>query len=407
MVHTPKLVNNFHDYPDIAMDKQIWKERSGVARFKRKMILNEKRPSRFRISPESEKMPHHANDGNNLSRPAMYTETGRPSMSVPLSFYSKEQETSFINRNTGMFGHSLISGRRIIGENHHVSPGEPEIRFTSTTHLGEVEENHLSRPAAYIETSKHSMAMAPSYYSKERETSFINRNKSAVIFGRSLISGSPVSSGEPEIRSTIHLEKVEEGLSENFDRNNIGVLNTGRGVCSAMAMKRPFQSSLYSSSPNSASKGLLANPIPNLPTNNIPIKIPSTDINSLDVLIRRAAMYQDYMEQIPIPSNRRSIIPFTSWIELGKSIKKLYEQPLHYLTNIMLKQWDQMRIGSEDEYKRLDDIIHPCKAENTIWLMEEIHRQSISHLHLADLWKKDPMHNGFIDSIFPPLQGTS
>jgi hypothetical protein len=45
------------------MDKQIWKERSGVARFKRKMILNEKRPSRFRISPESEKMPHHANDG--------------------------------------------------------------------------------------------------------------------------------------------------------------------------------------------------------------------------------------------------------------------------------------------------------------------------------------------------------
>jgi hypothetical protein len=126
-----------------------------------------------------------------------------------------------------------------------------------------------------------------------------------------------------------------------------------------------------------------------------------------DVLIRRAAMYQDYMEQIPIPSNRRSIIPFTSWMELGKSIKKLYEQPLHYLTNIMLKQWDQMRIGSDDEYKRLDDIIHPCKAENTIWLMEEIHRQSISHLHLAELWQKDPMHNGFIDSIFPPLQGTS
>ncbi|MCI08639.1 hypothetical protein A2U01_0029716, partial [Trifolium medium] len=62
-VHTPKLVNNFHDYPDIAMDKQIWKKRSGEARLKRKMILNEKRPSRFRISPESEKMPHHANDG--------------------------------------------------------------------------------------------------------------------------------------------------------------------------------------------------------------------------------------------------------------------------------------------------------------------------------------------------------
>jgi hypothetical protein len=57
----------------------------------------------------------------------------------------------------------------------------------------------------------------------------------------------------------------------------------GRGVCSAIAMKRPFQSSLYSSSPNSTSKGLLANPIPNLPTNHIPIKIPSTDINSLGI----------------------------------------------------------------------------------------------------------------------------
>ncbi|GAU18866.1 hypothetical protein TSUD_228560 [Trifolium subterraneum] len=319
------------------MDKQIWKKRSGEARLKRKMILNEKRPSRFKVSPESEKMPHHANDGNHLSRPAMYTETGRPSMSVPLSFNSKEQETSFINRNTVIFGHSLISGRRIIGENRHVSPGEPEIRSTSTTHL----------------------------------------------------------------------EEVEEDLFGNVNRNNIGVLNTGRAVCSAIATKRPFQSSLCSSSPNSTSKGLLTNPIPNLPTNHIPIELPSTDINSSDVLIRRAAMYQDYMEQIPIPSNRGSVIPYTSWMELGKSIKKLYGQPLHYLTNVILKQWDQMRIGSEDEYKRLDDIIHPCKAETTIWLMEQIHRQSISHLYLAGLWKKDTMYNGFIDSIFPTLQGTS
>jgi len=122
-----------------------------------------------------------------------------------------------------------------------------------------------------------------------------------------------------------------------------------------------------------------------------------------DVLIRQAAMYQDYMEQIPIPSSQGSVIPFTSWMGLGQSIKKLYGQPLHYLTNIILKQWDQMRIGSEDEYRRLDDIIHPCKAEATIWLMEQVHRQASSHLHLANLWKKDPMHNGFVDSIFPTL----
>ncbi|CAJ2650933.1 unnamed protein product [Trifolium pratense] len=125
------------------------------------------------------------------------------------------------------------------------------------------------------------------------------------------------------------------------------------------------------------------------------------------VLIKRAAMYQDYMKQVPIPTSRGSVIPFTSWMGLGKSIKQLYGQPLHYLTNILLKQWDELRIGSEDEYKRLDDIIHPRKAEATIWIMEEIHRQTSSHFHIADLWKKDPLYNGFVDSIFPTLQDTS
>jgi len=113
------------------------------------------------------------------------------------------------------------------------------------------------------------------------------------------------------------------------------------------------------------------------------------------------------MKHIPIPSSRGSIIPCTSWMGLGRSIKQLYGQPLHYHTNILLKQWDQLRIGSEDEYKPLDDIIHPRKAESTIWLMEEIHRQTSSHFHIADLWKKDPMYHGFVDSIFPKLEDTS
>jgi hypothetical protein len=70
------------------------------------------------------------------------------------------------------------------------------------------------------------MEMALSYYSKEQENSFINRNKSAAIFGRSLMSGSPVSSGEPEIRSTTHLEKVEGkkiGLVTNHLFTNLHV----------------------------------------------------------------------------------------------------------------------------------------------------------------------------------------
>ncbi|XP_024639344.1 uncharacterized protein [Medicago truncatula] len=317
-----KLVRIFLDYPDTAMDEQQYLKKCSLeARSKRRLILNQKRPSRSKISTEGENMPRHTNDGNHLSGPAMYVETSTHSMSTPLSYYSKEQETSFINRNIStarLFGRTLVSGGHTIGENHHVSPGESEIR------------------------------------------------------------------------SITHLEGVK-----------------GRKECSSIAMKMSFPPALNSSLPYFTSNGLLASSIPNLPTTQSPISIPSIDINSSDVLIRRAAMYQDYMEQIPIPSSRGSVIPFTSWMGLGQSIKKLYGQPLHYLTNIILKQWDQMRIGSEDEYRRLDDIIHPCKAEATIWLMEQVHRQASSHFHLANLWKKDPMYNGFLDSIFPTLQATS
>ncbi|ESW29102.1 hypothetical protein PHAVU_002G043400 [Phaseolus vulgaris] len=133
----------------------------------------------------------------------------------------------------------------------------------------------------------------------------------------------------------------------------------------------------------------------------------SSSPNSIDALMRRAEMYQDYMKQIPIPSHRGSVIPFTSWMGLGRSMKQLYGQPLHYLTNILLKQWDQLRIGSEDEYKPLDIIIHPHKAEANIWLIEEIHRQTSSHFHIANLWKVDTMYSGFVDPIFPRLQHTS
>ncbi|KAL4642321.1 hypothetical protein ACB092_02G007800 [Castanea dentata] len=122
-----------------------------------------------------------------------------------------------------------------------------------------------------------------------------------------------------------------------------------------------------------------------------------------DALIKSAEMYQEYMKHIPIPTHRGSVIPFTTWMGLGKSIKQLYDQPLHYLTNILLKQWDQLRIGSEDERKPLDTLVHPCKAEATIWLIEEVHRHTSSHFHLAKLWLSDPMHHTFVDSIFPKL----
>lgn len=119
--------------------------------------------------------------------------------------------------------------------------------------------------------------------------------------------------------------------------------------------------------------------------------------------MKRAESYQQYMKQIQIPKNRGSLIPCTTWMGLGKSIKQLYGQPLHYLTNILLKQLDQKRVGSEDEYTPLDLIIHPSKAEAMIWLMEEVHRSTSSHLFIADLWKSDPFYHASIDSIFPEL----
>ncbi|KAF7806880.1 protein RDM1 [Senna tora] len=143
------------------------------------------------------------------------------------------------------------------------------------------------------------------------------------------------------------------------------------------------------------------------PTIDITISNIARDILSEDLLIRRAALYQDYMKQIPIPSHRGSIIPFRSWMGLGKSIKQLYCQPLHYLTNTLLKQWDQLRMGSESEHMPLDNIIHPCKAEASIWLIEEVHRQTTSHLHVAKQWQEDPMHHAFVDSVFPMLEGSS
>lgn len=140
-----------------------------------------------------------------------------------------------------------------------------------------------------------------------------------------------------------------------------------------------------------------------------PVKVMTPE----DALIKRAEMYQEYMKQIPIPTKRSSIIPFTTWVGLGTSIKQLYGQPLHCLTNILLKQWDQSRFGTEDEHEQLDTIVHPCKAEATIWLIEEVHRRVTSHHQVARVWQSDPMHHAFVDSIFfnstipPPLHSGS
>lgn len=126
-----------------------------------------------------------------------------------------------------------------------------------------------------------------------------------------------------------------------------------------------------------------------------------------DVLLRKAQMYQEYMKLIPIPSHRGSVVSFTSWTELGTSLKQLYGQPLHYLTNAHLKQLDRLRLGAEDEDTPLHAIISPLKAEASIWLVEEVHRLSVSPHHLAKIWLNDPLYHVFIDPIFPELKKPS
>ncbi|XP_065863258.1 protein RDM1-like [Euphorbia lathyris] len=135
----------------------------------------------------------------------------------------------------------------------------------------------------------------------------------------------------------------------------------------------------------------------------IAIDQPLKEMTIEDVLMRRAEMYQDYMNKLPIPSLHGSVIPFSSWVGLGKSIKKLYGQPLHYLTNILLNQWDHLRLYNEDKLKPLDIMIHPIKAEATIWLVEEMHRLTASHQHVARLWMSDMNYHNSIDAIFPQL----
>ncbi|XP_057771647.1 protein RDM1 isoform X2 [Salvia miltiorrhiza] len=130
---------------------------------------------------------------------------------------------------------------------------------------------------------------------------------------------------------------------------------------------------------------------------------PALELSAEAWLFRRAASYQEYMKSIPIPTKRSAVIPYTSWTGLGASMKQMYEQPLHYLTNIHLQRMDRERLGAEDEDVPLDLIIHPCKAEVTIWLVEEIHRRTSSPHHLAQLWAADPMYHAFIDAIFPKL----
>ncbi|CAN4091289.1 unnamed protein product [Withania somnifera] len=111
-----------------------------------------------------------------------------------------------------------------------------------------------------------------------------------------------------------------------------------------------------------------------------------------DAIPRRAKMYQEYMQMVPIPTATCSLIPCSSWTGLAASIKA---------------SWDQMRIGADNEGDSLDMLIHPTKAEASIWLMEEVQRRTSFPSSIAKLWVADPIYHAYIDAIFPKLQNPS
>ncbi|KAJ8746838.1 hypothetical protein K2173_003844 [Erythroxylum novogranatense] len=123
-----------------------------------------------------------------------------------------------------------------------------------------------------------------------------------------------------------------------------------------------------------------------------------------EAMNKKARKYQEYMKKIPIPSIKGLPITFFTWQGLAESLKQMYEQPLHYLTYKLLQEWDHSRIGTPDECKPLDCIFHPSKAEATIWVMEEVHRQCTSHHHLANLWLSDPvLYSEFVHPIISTM----
>ncbi|KAK8488174.1 hypothetical protein V6N13_121959 [Hibiscus sabdariffa] len=90
-------------------------------------------------------------------------------------------------------------------------------------------------------------------------------------------------------------------------------------------------------------------------------------------VMKDAKKYQQKMKKFPIPEPvpvpiRISPIPsFITWQRLGESMKQKYEQPLHYLTQILLKQWDESRGNNEVMMRKpIGNVIDPIKAEASV-----------------------------------------
>ncbi|WVZ06373.1 hypothetical protein V8G54_019719 [Vigna mungo] len=124
-------------------------------------------------------------------------------------------------------------------------------------------------------------------------------------------------------------------------------------------------------------------------------------------LLEVAKEYQKKMEKKSIPRERLKEMVVVNWRGLAKTMKTLYGQPLHYLTEELCKEWDKSRIGSKNEEKALNSILSWREAEETVWKVEAVHRLCTSPVHLALLWLNDPQYHLIVDEVISTSSSTS
>ncbi|KAK5833099.1 hypothetical protein PVK06_016911 [Gossypium arboreum] len=99
------------------------------------------------------------------------------------------------------------------------------------------------------------------------------------------------------------------------------------------------------------------------------------------------------MKKFPIPeliSVSVSLKPtsFITWEKLGESMKQKYEQPLHYLTQLLLKQWDESSGNSINnnnvevmvmKKQPIGNVIDPRTVEGIVRVIKNFNRQFVAH----------------------------
>ncbi|KAK7374840.1 hypothetical protein VNO80_08283 [Phaseolus coccineus] len=118
-----------------------------------------------------------------------------------------------------------------------------------------------------------------------------------------------------------------------------------------------------------------------------------------EALLELAKEYQTKMENKDIPRDGVKEMMVVNWKGLAKTLKTLYGQPLHYLTQKLCNEWDKSRFGSDNEEKPLSAIFSWREAVDTIWRVEAVHRLCTSPVHLAVLWLDDPEYRVIVNEV--------